>query len=88
MVSVVGGSGDWENEIFKQTDERRVTMLDQNNVVVVNYAVLTALIDAICIGAALTVILLEHPCWSILFLVFGLGFSAAWIKIVWSKFSK
>jgi len=71
-----------------KVNERQIEMLDQNNVVVVNYAVLTVLIDTICIGAALTVVLLDHPCWSMLFLSFGALLSSGWIKIVCSKFSK
>ena len=63
-------------------------MLDQNNVVVVNYAVLTAIIDASCIASALTVVLLDHPCWSILFIAFGVLFSCGWIKIMWTKVTK
>lgn len=63
-------------------------MLDQNNVIVINYTVFSTVMSLVCVGAALTVILLDHPCWSILFgLMWCICFSM-WIKIVWTKCSK
>ena len=63
-------------------------MLDQNNVVVVNYTVFTIVVDFTCNAAALTVILQDHSWWSLLFCFFGGMCSGLWFKIVWTKYHK